>query len=161
MIRKVMEEKSDEIEKERQSSVFNAAVGENPESVRPEYSYNQTQKFIQECDRKIRIIKHAINCFNTTQKIGYGDMTIDEALVRVSQLTEAKKRLHDLQIRIPKERVSALGSENSSFIDYRYTNYSITEARSYYQKISYTLRNLQAALEVINVTAKVEFDLPD
>ena len=90
LLRKINEEKNIALDNEHQSCIFNASIQEDIESVRPEYSYEETQQFIENCDRKIRILKHAINCFNTTQTVGDTGMTIDQVLVYIPQLTEEK-----------------------------------------------------------------------
>ena len=46
---------------EAESSTFLAAMGEDPESVRPEYDYLETQKSLEELGNRIIKLKHAIN----------------------------------------------------------------------------------------------------
>lgn len=159
MVRKIVEEKANALEEERLKCTFNAAMGEDIESARPDYSYEVTRKFLRKCDRDILIIKHAINVFNTTQKIG--DMTIDQVLVCIPQLTEVKTRLQRMQKILPKQRASVLGMGTSSVIDYRYANFKVQNVKNDYDQVSGELRELQTALDKINTTAKIEFEIPD
>ncbi len=73
--------------------MFIAAVGEDIESVRPDYNYQETQDALEAVDKKIRLLKHTINCFNTTHMVPGFDMTIDQILVYIPQLSERKARL--------------------------------------------------------------------
>lgn len=161
LLRKINEEKNIALDNEHQSCIFNASIQEDIESVRPEYSYEETQQFIENCDRKIRILKHAINCFNTTQTVGDTGMTIDQVLVYIPQLTERKNRLFDMLSRLPKQRSSVLGMGNNTVIDYLYTNYSVDQAKEDYAKVSDELRTIQTALDLVNTTIKMEFELPE
>ncbi len=161
MLRKVSEEKSNLLDDEKQRCVFNAALGEDVESVRPEYDYEETRKQVDRCDRDMRLIKHAINLFNTTQTVGPEGMTIDQVLVYIPQLTEKKQRLSGMQSRLPKQRSSVGGVGNNTFVDYRYANYSIEKAREDYSAVSDELRALQTALDTVNNSVKLEFELPD
>ena len=53
---------------EEQCSTFLAAMGEEPESLRPEYDYTAAQEKLRELEEKIMTVKHAINLFNTTHR---------------------------------------------------------------------------------------------
>ena len=161
MLKKILEEKNIVLAKERQSSVFNASLGEDVDSVRPVYDYEETQKTLEFFDRKIRALKHAINCFNASQTVGDTGMTIDQVLVYIPQLTEMRTRLYDMQNRLPKQRTSVGGIGSNTVIDYRYANYSVERAKEDYMRVSDELRKVQTALDVVNTTVKMEIELPD
>ena len=161
MLKKLLEEKNIMLENERQRCLFNASLGEDVESVRPAYDYEETQRALEQYDRKIRALKHAINCFNTSQTVGDTGMTIDQVLVYIPQLTEARSRLYDMQNRLPKQRTSVGGIGSNTVIDYRYANYSVETAKEDYLRVSDELRRIQTALDVVNTTVKMEFELPD
>ena len=72
-----------------------------------------------------------------------------------------KNRLFEMQSRLPKQRVSVSGIGNNTVIDYLYTNYSVEQAQKDYTKVSDELRNVQTALDVVNTTVKMEFELPE
>lgn len=161
MLKKVMDEKEVRRANEKQSYLFNAALGEDLESVRPDYDYEETGKFLDACNEKIRVIKHAINSFNSTQMVGETGMTIDQVLVYIPQLTEKRSRLYDMQMKLPKQRWSVGGIGNNTVIDYRYTNYDVDKVKEDYVAVSDELRRLQTALDVVNTTVSMEIELPD
>ena len=143
--------------KEAQSRVFNAAVGENIEDIRPDYNYAATQVAIDELDAKIRRVKHTINVFNTTTMLPEQGITIDEALVLIPQLTRERNKLNVMKSRIPRTRVNNLHSSN--VIDYEITNYDIGEVEKDYDAIVEQLSKIQTALDFINGTVTFELDI--
>ena len=156
LLRKLNEELSLIESQESHSSTFNAALGENPEDTRPEYDYEATQKEIIELERKIRNIRHAINEFNLSHVVQEFDMTIDQLLIYIPQLSKRKQKLYSMQSRLPKAREIYRGS---SIIDYCIANYDTKKAREDYVKISDELANAQTALDVINNSEKFEIDI--
>ena len=128
LLRKLNEEKAALELKEEKSSTFVAAVGEDVESVRPAYDYKSTQAALVELDRKIRVVKHAINAFNIQQVVDGFDMTIDQMLVYIPQLTARKRKLSIMKDRLPKQReeIDGYGRASSNVIDYSYANYDIS-----------------------------------
>ena len=81
LLKKLNDEYSALLDKEQRSRDFRAAMGEDIESVRPAYDYAKTQARLEELEGAIRRLKHAINCFNTTQVVDGFGITIDEMLV--------------------------------------------------------------------------------
>lgn len=161
LLKKLNEQKQMLFEEESQSCVFNASLNEDIESVRPEYDYENTRKALCACNEKIMQVKHAINCFNTSQVVGDTGLTIDQVLVRIPQLTEMSYRLKTMQGRLPKQRSSIGGIGSNTVIDYQYANYSVEKAKEDYVKVCDELRALQTALDIVNNTIKMEFELPD
>lgn len=145
------------IEKESSSCSFVAAVSEDIETVRPEYDYETTKQQLEEIERKIRTVKHAINVFNTTHKVPGFDMTIDEVLVYMPQLSERKRRLYPMASALPKKRER--GGAQSNIIDYRYTNYDVKKAEADMTAAGDLLARLQNALDIVNTTEKMEIEL--
>lgn len=143
--------------KEAQSRVFNAAVEEDIEDVRPEYSYINTQAAIDALEKKIRKVKHAINVFNTTTVISEQGITIDEALVLIPQLTKKRNKLNDMKSRLPRTRVNNLRSSN--IIDYEIVNYNISQVEEDYDAVVEQLSELQTALDTVNSTETFEITL--
>ncbi len=141
---------------EDRSSVFHAAVGEDVESIRPAYDYAKARRNVEELEAKIRAVKHAINRFNVEHEVpGFG-MTIDQMLVYIPQLTRRKKKLQEMQGRLPKQREPGYGA---NIIDYSYANYDIETARTDYARVSDELARAQTALDVANNQEKMEIDL--
>ena len=92
LLRRLNEERDAVLVKEQKSSTFLAAMGEDPESVRPKYDYTVVQNMVAELDLKIRTVKHAINQFNLPQTVPGFDMTVDQMLVYIPQLTARKNK---------------------------------------------------------------------
>lgn len=162
LLRKLNDRKADILSRESQSDVFQAAVGEDVESVRPAYDFAQTQTAVAELDSKVRKVKHAINLFNVTTEIPGFDMTIDQALVYMAQLSQQVGKLGRMRNRLPKQRAAVYAPRASaSLIDYDYANYDIEEAAKLYEQLSDTLARLQTALDLLNSTVRFEIDVEE
>ena len=156
LLRGLTGELNDLLKLENKACTFVAAVGEDPESVRPAYSFEETREKVRILEEKIRRIKHSINVFNTTTKVPGFDMTIDEVLVCLPQLSAEVSRLAVLKAALPKERVESYGRTSVGLIDYRYANYDIAAAEREYLTAADTLARLQLALDTVNNTAEFE-----
>ena len=101
---------------------------------------------------------HAFNLFNTTQSVPGFDMTIDEMLVYLPQLSKQFAKLSSMKDTLPKTRESAY-YHNSQLIDYRYANYDPKQAEKDYLVLSDILSRAQTALDLINSTVELEIEL--
>lgn len=159
LLRKYTEERRALLAKESKCKTFNAALGEDPESVRPAYDFMAVQAEIAAAEDRIRRVKHAINVFNTTTVVPGFDMTIDEMLVYLPQLTETKEKLSDMASALPKERTGLSGYGGSAAIDYVYANYVPEDAAAALEAVSDRLYAAQTALDLVNSTVTMEIDL--
>lgn len=159
LLRKLNEERNALREKEQMSSTFLAAMGEDVESVRPVYDYVDTQRELDELDRKIRIVKHAINIFNLVHMVPGFDMTIDQMLIYIPQLTSKKEKLSQMKSRLPKQREVRGSYGSSNIIDYCYANYDIKTVEADYISVSDELARAQTALDVMNNSQTMEIEL--
>ena len=150
LLKKLNDEYAALLEKERRSRDFRAAMGEDVASVRPAYDYAKTQARLAELEENIRRIKHAVNCFNTTQSVDGFNMTIDEMLVYIPQLTKRKSKLLEMKSKLPKERVEEQYGRQSNIIDYTYTNYDLAAVEADYKKAVDELSRAQLALDTVN-----------
>lgn len=155
LLKKLNDEHAALLDKENRSKDFRAAMGEDVESVRPAYDYTDTQKKLAELEQRIRKVKHAINMFNATHVIPdfnmtIDNMTIDEMLVYIPQLTQRKNKLADMKARLPKQRVEEQYGRQSNIIDYSYANYDLTAVEADYEKVSDELSRAQLALDAVN-----------
>ena len=160
LLRKLTEEKYYLLTMEEKSSTFQAALGEDPESVRPEYDYRAVRAAVDELNRKIRTVKHAVSRFNLEHMVPGFDMTVDQMLVYIPQLTAKKEKLSGMKDRLPKQRdPKSTYGRVTTIIDYIYTNYDIKEARADFDAISDELSRAQTALDVLNNTETMEIDI--
>lgn len=157
LLKKLADEKSSILLREAYGKEFLAAVGEELESVRPDYNFAATQAALDEVEAKIRKIKHELNVFNSTTIIPEFNITIDEMLVFIPQLTSKKNRLASMKDRLPKVREQS--RVNSSILDYRYLNYNVEEVNAEYERVSDTLAKAQNALDAVNMTKTMEIKL--
>ena len=103
-------------------------------------------------------MRTAINCFNTGTMIPGFDMTIDEMLVYIPQLSERKRKLTEMASFLPKERVSN-GYQATKIIEYTYTNYEIEKAAKDLADVTDELARAQTALDVVNNREQMDIDI--
>lgn len=159
ILRSLINEFNDLMRLESKASLFIAAVGEDPESVRPAYSFEETREKAKKLNEQIRTLKHAINVFNSTTKVPGFDMTVDEVLVFLPQLNADVSRLGAMKSVLPKERVDTYGRQSVGLIDYKYANYDIAAAEREYREAADTLAKLQLALDTVNSTVEFEVNI--
>ena len=153
-LRKLNEDYAALISREEVRRDFLVSLGEDPESVRPAYDFRQMQMALDELEKKIRRVKHAINMFNTTHTVPEFDLTIDEMLILIPQLSKRKNKLAEMKEKLPKTREQTYGKSN--IVDYRYINYDSDEAANAYEKAAELLACAQMALDAVNNTETLE-----
>ncbi len=159
LLRKLNEELTSLQMHERDCRDFLAALGEDVESVRPEYDYAGTQERINELEGKIRTLKHAINIFNITHIVDGFDMTIDQMLVYIPQLSHKRDKLYSMKNKLPKVREGVGFGKGGNIIDYRYVNYDISAVSRDYELVADTLSRAQTAIDLLNSTATLEVEI--
>ena len=142
---------------EENARTFLASVGEDVESVRPEYSYEETGAQLAALEAKIRKVKHAINVFNTATVIPEFNMTIDEMLVYIPQLSKKKAKLKEMANKLPKARHN--NSVSINIIDYIYVNYDLNAVKADLEAVTEELSAAQLALDAVNHTAVLDIEL--
>lgn len=157
LLKKLKEEQESILLREINGKEFLAAVGEDLESVRPDYDFVKIQAELLEIEAKIRKVKHVLNVFNSTTVIPEFDITIDEMLVLIPQLTAKKAKLAEMKDKLPKVREQA--RFNSSILDYRYLNYDVNEVSAEYEKTADTLSKAQNALDAVNMSQTLDITL--
>jgi len=109
---------------------------------------------------KVVKIKHALNISNSTSKIYVNgiEMTIDEILVKMSQLNRRKSVLDYMRKQEPKRRISSGAySSKKTVPEYMFINYDLKLIKSEYERIDSEISSMQLALDKYNQT--FEFDL--
>ena len=129
MLRSLEEDKAFWVNKEASSSTYVAAVNEEP--VIPEYDYMTVAHTIDEIDRKIITIKHALNLTNATAKVQVGEQRV----------------------------YGSAFSSSGSAPEYKYINYDPELIRQEYDRISNTIMDMQIALDRYNQTVLFEVDI--
>ena len=160
LLRRLSEEHDMLTELERQSRTFVAAVSEDPESVRPKYDFAEVQAKLAELEGKIRRVKHALNIFNSTHLVPGFDMTIDQMLVYIPQLSQRKQKLREMAGVLPKTRVANRMMSGCGIIDYTYANYDVAAAEAAAAAASEELARAQTALDKVNTTETMEIEIP-
>ena len=157
MLSKLQQDYENLAMQEENSKTFLASVGEDVESVRPAYNYEETKNRLSALEAKIRKLKHAINAFNTTAVIPGFDMTIDEMLVYIPQLSRKKAKLKEMANTLPKSRYKSY--ERSNIIDYKYINYDLDTVKNDLDAVTEELSDAQLALDSVNHTAVIDIDI--
>lgn len=157
-LRKLNDQRNALLNMEEKAKNFTAAIQEDIETVRPAYDYQATQEALKALDEKIRKLKHALNCFNADYVVPETDMTIDQILIYIPQLTARKQKLDSFRSRLPKERKASF-ERNSAIIEYEYANYDIARAEADYNATADELARIQNALDTVNATVTFEADL--
>lgn len=154
---KQLEEEINSIEtNEKNSSTFIAATVENKEDVRPEYNFKETQNKLNKLKNKVIKLKHAINVFNINTIVPEFDMTIDEMLVYIPQLSLNKLKLARMK---DKPKFVRLSNNRTNIIDYQYINYDLAEVNDEYKAVESELNIAQIALDKVNITATFDVEL--
>ena len=158
-LRKLKDQHDALLAMENKTREFTAAIQEDIESVRPEYDYTAKQAELDEIEVRIRSLKHAINTFNLGQTVPGFDMTIDQMLVYIPQLTERKKKLNYMRKKLPKERLESGYSRSGNIIEYSYANYNIADVETDYLKTADELSAAQNALDQVNNSVEFEVEM--
>ena len=143
--------------REANAKTFLASVGEDVESVRPEYDYEETKAQLSTLEAKIRRVKHSLNVFNTVTTIPEFNMTVDEMLVYIPQLSKKKAKLKEMASALPKTR--QYGYTGSNIIDYKYVNYDLSAVKADLDAVTEELSNAQLALDAVNHQATFDIDI--
>lgn len=157
MLKSLEEDKAFWINKESVSSMYTAAIGEEP--VIPEYDYSEVAATIEKIDKKICVLKHAINVNNATAKVQVGgeEMSVDTILIRMAQLNKRKNVLDYMRKQMPKTREAQNSyGARSSAPEYRYINYDLDLIKQEYERISEMIMEMQMALDYYNQTVQFE-----
>lgn len=155
MLRKLNDELETLVVLEQQSSVFTISVGEKEEEVRPDYDYAATRDKMDQLQAQIRTLKHAVNQFNCSTQVPGFDMTIDQMLVYLPQLTAKKHKLTEMKNRLPKTRVTRY---NSNLVEYTLTNYDLAQVEADFEAVSDELSRAQHALDKVNTSESFTFE---
>ena len=154
-INALKEELKDLEEYEKKSSSFFVNLGQDKESLRPSYDFEETQKRYLELTQEIIKLKHILNVFNTSTIVPGFDMTVDQMLVYLPMLRERKQTLQKM-----KDEPMCGHSSSITYrgVRYTYSNYSVKQVTEDYRRIADEYAKAHTALDLINVTGEIEVD---
>nr|MBQ6241159.1 hypothetical protein [Lachnospiraceae bacterium] len=154
-LRKLNEELNSLQNRESLSRQFTVSAGENEEELRPAYDYAETQAAMNALEAEIRRVKHAVNRFNCSTQIPGFDMTIDQMLIYLPQLTAKKQKLAGMKDVLPRTRVARY---NSNLVEYTLVNYDPEQVAADYDAVADELGRAQNALDLVNTTVQFEVE---
>ena len=156
LVKSLEDQKNFLLSMESGSSTYILAEGEK--TLAPEYDYPSTSDELLQINLSVRKIKHAINVFNTTTLLEPLKITIDEALVKMAQLSSRKAQLDTMRKRLPKERQSSPFTR-SNIIEYQYVNYDLAIINEDYKQLCQQIIDIQLALDTCNQTQTFDVNL--
>ena len=160
LLKKLAEDKNFWMQKESEGCTYVAALDEEP--LIPDYDYAEVAKKLEEIDEMTVKIKHAINISNCSNKVTVGteEMTVDQILVKMAQLSNRRCRLDNMRRRQPKTRINS-GAYNTKKTapEFQYTNYDIERVQKDYDAVNEEIQTMQLALDKYNQTVEFEVDI--
>lgn len=162
ILRRLQGEKSALKERENiQKSYVSSLDPQDMEMARPDYDYAATQRKLRDLEAKIRKVKHAISVFNLNTTVPGTDMTIDQVLVYLPQLSARVEKLGNMSRRLARERVDGLERSFSGqhLVEYRFANYDPEQVMADWKSAEEELSMVQTGLDRVNSTATLT--IPD
>lgn len=159
LLKKKEKELSDLLRDQENKSTFRCSLNEKVEDVRPtDYDLKDVLAKYISLQSDIRVIKHAINVFNTTATLPDFSplITVDQALILLPQLNEKYRIYNTLASNLPKERASV----TPTVIDYIMTNYDPATAKAVADDTYEKIQKVQTALDKLN-NSVVGVEIPD
>ena len=162
MLRQLNDEKEYLLRIEEDASIYIEAEGAGVYA--PEYDYKSTAERIDELDRKVCILKHAINQMNVNTEItvtiddAQVTMTMDVALVRMAQLNRRAGVLDKMRKRLPKTRKEDRYGSTSNLVEYVCVNYDIDTVKADYDVVMKTITEIQTQIDYVNQTVQFEVE---
>ena len=137
------------LSEEENTRTYAHSEGEQP--MPQKYDFAATQARLSAINDRVARIRHAVSLFNVTHQVSGMELTIDEALVRISMLSEMKRRLDQMAV-IPE--VERHGSYR--VVEFVHRNFDVDEVRAEAERITDELNRLRAALDLTNLTSTIE-----
>ena len=116
------------------------------------YDFESTRKAVENLNREIMKLKHALNVSNSTVTVGEFNLTIGECLVYMAQLNNEKNVLE----RMSRNRSKSRASLYNGSVEYTITNYDVEICKAELNDIKETVRKLQLAIDRVNLNNMIE-----
>lgn len=158
MLRRLEDDKKYILDMEERSNTYIVTEGVKDVTI-PEYDYEQCAKDIDDIDSKVRIIKHALNQFNCKTKLPESDITIDQALVMMAQLSNKRNKLDAMRKRLPRARKHGQFGVTSNIVEYECINYDLDKVKTDYESVVDQIAELQMGIDYCNQTKKFSVNI--
>lgn len=155
LIKALEVEKNALLEADKRDSTYTYSANEEP--VIPAYNFSDTVSRIDTLNKRVMKLRHALNVFNSTFELTLG-LTIDQALVRMAQLEQEKKRLTVLANAVFKKRERGYMASNP---DYTVVNYCISEAKIALENVCAEIAQIQLCLDSTNCSELIPVELTE
>ena len=116
------------------------------------YDFDKTRKAVENLNKEIMKLKHALNISNSTVIVEEFGLTIGECLIYMAQLNNEKGVLERLSRILSKSRVTLY----NGVVEYTVTNYDVETCKSKLNIIKETVRRLQLAIDRVNLNNMIE-----
>lgn len=154
-IRGMEDEKAHLLAMEKETCTY--VLAQDEEAHPPVYDYGEMRAKIDEIDRQVRLVRHALHRFNMETKLRDSEMTVDEALIAMAQLSAKRRRLDTLRGILPRQREK--DRFGTRLVEYRYANYEVKQAQRDYAAATEAINELQLKIDLCNQTLTFEVEL--
>ena len=137
-----------------EENVRTYAHSEGEEAIIQEYDFGKTQEKLKSINDKIAQIRHAVSQFNVSTKVQGMNITVDEALVRITMLSGMKKRLDGMMLIPEVERLN-----NFRTVGIIHRNFDPDEVQKEADQVTNELNRMRAALDLTNLVSTIDIDL--
>ena len=117
------------------------------------YDFGNIRKVIENLNKEIMKLKHALNVSNSTVIVEEFGLTIGECLVYMAQLNNEKFVLERLSRYRSKSRATV---GHTGTVEYTVTNYDVEICKGELNTIKETVRKLQLAIDRVNLNNMIE-----
>ena len=116
------------------------------------YDFEKARNIVENLNKEIMRLKHALNVSNSTVIVEKFDLTIGECLVYMAQLNNEKVVLERMSRNRSKSRMTLYNGT----VEYTVTNYDVEVCKDKLNDIKETLRKLQLAIDRVNLNNMIE-----
>ena len=116
------------------------------------YDFGKTRKSVENLNKEIMKLKHALNVSNSTVIVEEFGLTIGECLVYMAQLNNEKGVLE----RLSRNRSKSRATLYNGVVEYTVTNYDVEICKDELNGIKETVRKLQLSIDRVNLNNMIE-----
>lgn len=157
---KKLEEKK-EFLRNQESDNHEYTVSQGEEPCIPDYDFVEVNNAIEDLDKEIAQLKHIINVENVKNTINVNgeEVTIDRALVRMSQLQRRKTVMNTMRLKQPKRRIQSYSfNSNKGVPEYEVLNYDLELVKKEFDRVDSMISTIQIELDCYNYTHMITIE---